>query len=91
MSDTKSVPRAAKTFRDITKLSHDNVATDTFSMSLDERVVHFQDQDWGENRRQTIDIPRKIFDAFVDWYTTGKVPLGDRAARTPPKETANGR
>jgi hypothetical protein len=74
---------------DIKRLSHDNVMSGEFGMLLDGGVIHFSEQAWHEEQRQHIAIPRKVFDAFVDWYTTGKVPPGDRAARTPPKETAN--
>lgn len=76
-----AIPRDARTLAAITELSHDNVCQGNYSIMIDPRVVWISEQATGENRRQHIEIPRKAFDAFVEWYTTGKIPPGDKAWR----------
>lgn len=76
-----AAPRDARTHDAICKLSHDNVCDGNYSMMIDAGVIWFSEQESGEERRQHIEIPRRAFDAFVEWYTTGKIPPGDKAWR----------
>jgi NAD-dependent SIR2 family protein deacetylase len=76
-----TIPRDARTLDAITELSHDNVCQGNYSIMIDPAVIWFSEQARGEERRQFIEIPRKAFDAFVEWYTTGKIPPGDKAWR----------
>lgn len=75
------IPREARSLAAIVRLSHDNVCWGDFSIMIDPDVVWLSEQARGEPRTQHIEIPRRAFDEFVEWYTTGRIPPGDKEWR----------
>lgn len=65
-------PRQAVTEDRICDLPRDNVSTDEHWMSLSECVVTIANQRVGEKITGIAEIPRATFEAFIDWYNTGK-------------------
>ena len=67
------IPKEARTFTDLLKLTRDNVdGTGWWFMLGEGDEVMFAQQYMGEAPTGTVKIPRKEFDALVRWYTTGK-------------------
>lgn len=67
-------PRQATTNKRICALPFDNVSHPDFWMAVDERDVSIFKQRSGEVATGRVTIPRRVFDLFVDWYNTGKIP-----------------
>ncbi len=65
-------PRQARSFADICLMPRDNVGTRDFWILADVGEVTLAQQKQYEAVTADITIPRKVFDAFVDWYMTGK-------------------
>lgn len=66
-------PREAKTFDDICSLPRDNVSTDEHWIIINgENDVCISTQRNGEPRTESVHLPRETFEAFIDWYNTGK-------------------
>lgn len=86
MGETKLTPRKARTLNQICDLPRDNVGAPGYGIMVEEGEVYLSAQEWGEHPTESIRIPRKVFDAFVDWYNEGTVPTAlmradDRARR----------
>ena len=67
----KGPPIAARTSKALRALRRDNLASGDFWMWLDLREVTFAAQIVGHQPTAKITIPRRHFDRFVRWYTTG--------------------
>jgi hypothetical protein len=67
-------PREAKTWEDICHLPRDNVAASDYWMILDRDTVRIAAQQCGQVPTQKITLPRAVFEAFIDWYNTGRCP-----------------
>lgn len=81
-------PRQATTFDQICKLERDNTEAGDYSILVDEARVYLSEQALGEAPTQSIEIPREVFNALVDWYERGKVPASDKR---PKREAEAGR
>jgi hypothetical protein len=77
------VPVRARSSKNLAALERDNVCIKDWAIQIDEDRVWISEQPWGEGPKQKVEIPRRIFDAFVKWYTAGEVPRGDLKARKP--------
>ena len=68
----KMTPREARTLNRVFKLSCNSVSIDEYWMMVDLAEVTITKQYPGCEPQAMAAIPRAIFDAFVDWYNTGK-------------------
>ena len=77
------VPREAKTLAGIIRMDRDCVETERYWMSVDEGDVCLYEQQYGLPATAKMHIPRKTFEAFIDWYNTGvwKQPKKRKAVR----------
>lgn len=64
--------RSAKTLKDVGALERDNVSTGEHWIITDGEVVTLVAQRRGKPPTQWVDLPRATFEAFIDWYNTGK-------------------
>jgi len=64
-------PREAKTRDDVANLKRDNISFPNFWMMAIEGEVTICEQTPGEHPKNTVTIPRKVFNQMVDWYNTG--------------------
>jgi hypothetical protein len=69
---TVATPRTARSFDAICAMPRDNVGVGDFWMSTDSYEITIAQQKNGESPTAKISVPRAIFDAFADWYMTGK-------------------
>ncbi len=81
-----TAPRNARSEKQIMALKRTNVCVGDFSIQFDELRISISEQPWGAGRVQHIDVPRGVFDTFVDWYMLGVVPKEDARSRRPPSE-----
>jgi hypothetical protein len=65
-------PREAKTFDELCKLPRDNVDTDAHWLMADVDTVTIAAQRNSEECTAKVKLPRATFEAFIDWYNTGK-------------------
>lgn len=64
-------PIEARTSRQLCTLPRDNVDSGDFWIQLDLHEITIVEQMVGAAPSQRLSIPRRHFDAFVRWYTTG--------------------
>lgn len=64
-------PREARTFAQICKLPRDNVDSGDFWIAIDEQTVTVAHQQTGAPAISKTTIPRRQFEALIDWYNTG--------------------
>jgi len=78
----RSVPMSA-TNSQICKMSHDNVCVGDFSILVDaeSEMVYLSEHPPGKDRKQHIEIDRRIFNKLIRWYTAGRVPTEDAKSR----------
>jgi hypothetical protein len=67
----KLTPIEADGFNKVCKLPRHNIDYRGFWMLTDGHKVTLAEQAVGEKLKQSIDVPKKTFDAFVRWYMTG--------------------
>lgn len=77
-------PRDARNETDIRAMPRDNVESGDFWMITDGCQVSLAQQQIGKSPTASIGVPRKVFDAFVDWYMSGRW-VAPRRTRTQPK------
>lgn len=68
----KLTPRTARTVADVCALRHDNVATPEHWIITDGRRVTIAAQRTGEPCTGKVSLPLATFEAFIDWYDTGR-------------------
>lgn len=64
----KLSPRQATTFSKICSLGYDHCDTRNAWMSISERGIFICRQKKGQSSTEEINLTRKEFDKFVDWY-----------------------
>lgn len=76
MAKTKTprTPREARTMNQICAIPRDNIDRGDYWMMLGAGEVTLAKQQVGGPPDARLDIPRRVFDAFVDWYQTGQWP-----------------
>lgn len=74
-------PRQARTLDQVCAMPRDNVGTDEHWLLVDGHTVAICQQRDGESPTAKIVMPRETFDAFADWYTTGRWRKPRRAGR----------
>lgn len=88
MSDKQPTPQQAKTRHQIASLDRDNVSTRRSWMLVDEGKITITEQQGARDATASVSMPRKDFDRFVRWYTTGEWapdrPPGKRRATSKP-------
>jgi hypothetical protein len=67
----KTTPRDATNNNVIAKIPRDNVATHEHWMIIGHSTVTLAAQKDGQASKAEIEIPRRTFNAFIDWYNTG--------------------
>jgi len=65
-------PREARTFDEIYELPEDNWSGKTHWLMIDQGFVSIVEQRMGEQSTAKIEIPRRTFDAMIDWYNGTK-------------------
>ena len=60
--------RSAKTFDELCALHRDNYSTKHFWISADGHTVSLYEQTSGEAPKAEINIPRRQFNALIDFY-----------------------
>jgi hypothetical protein len=71
-------PREAETFDQICAIDRDNTEVGDYWILIDEANVYLREQAKGESPTASIELPREVFNAFVDWYERGVVPKTDK-------------
>jgi hypothetical protein len=74
-------PREAETFDQICDLERDNTEIDDYAILVDEAYVYLNEQRVGESPTASIQIPREIFNALIDWYQRGVIPKSDKKGK----------
>lgn len=64
-------PIEARTLKQMCSLKEDNIATHDWWILLNEGSITICNQASGESAKDSISIPRHIFDKFARWYVTG--------------------
>ena len=77
-------PREAKTIAQVYDLPRDNVDTDAHWILTDGITITLRAQRNGEPSTESITLPRATFEAFIDWYNTGKFKRPQKKARRKP-------
>lgn len=70
-------PRTARTVDQLCTLKRDNVSTRSHWIIVDadaQRVVIHAQRN-GESSTESICLPRRTFEKFIDWYNTGEWPI----------------
>lgn len=65
-------PREARTYNQICERPRDWKGYGDWSLMISEGVVVLSEQAMGESRAQHIEIPRRAFNALIDWYNHGE-------------------
>lgn len=68
LAPKKLSPRNARTFKRLLALRQDNISTTTHWFLVNERSVSIVAQRSGEHATESVELPRRVFDRFVDWY-----------------------
>ena len=65
-------PIEARNIDDMVKMPRDNVGIGDWSLMTDGFMVWLGKQKLGERPTAEFEIPKRVFDRFIGWYTTGE-------------------
>jgi len=66
--------RNARTFEELCELRRDHFSTKHYWISADETTVSIYAQTSGEEPRESVTVPRRQFNALIDFYQREQLP-----------------